>query len=60
VRATVEHRDSALWATPLPSQSSGAMASATGATHLVSLPPGTGALPAGSDVELVELTWLWP
>jgi len=60
VRATVEHRDGALWATPLPSQSSGAMASATGATHLVSLPPGTGALPAGSDVELVELTWLWP
>lgn len=60
VRATVEHRDGALWATPLASQSSGAMASATGATHLVSLPVGTGAVAPGSEIELMELTWLRP
>lgn len=60
VRATTEHRDGALWATPLASQSSGALASATGATHLVSLPVGTGAVAAGSDIELIELTWLRP
>ncbi|MEW5740519.1 MAG: gephyrin-like molybdotransferase Glp [Myxococcota bacterium] len=58
VRARVEHRDGALWATPLTSQSSGAMSSATGATHLISLPPGTGAVATGSEIELLELRWL--
>ncbi|MEW6434187.1 MAG: gephyrin-like molybdotransferase Glp [Myxococcota bacterium] len=58
VRAHAVLRDGALWATPLSSQSSGAMASATGATHLVSLPPGTGTVTAGSEIELLELTWL--
>jgi molybdopterin biosynthesis enzyme len=58
LRARVEVRDGALWATPLGNQSSGAMASATGATHLISLPPQTGAVPPGSEIELLELSWL--
>ncbi len=60
IRASVELRDGALWATPLASQSSGAMASATGATHLALLPPGTGTVAAGDPLELIELTWLRP
>jgi molybdopterin molybdotransferase len=58
LRARVEVRDGALWATPLGNQSSGAMASATGATHLISLPPGTGSVAPGSEIELLELSWL--
>jgi len=57
VRARVEAREGALWATPLPNQSSGAMASATGATHLIALPPGTGSVAPGSEIELLELSW---
>jgi molybdopterin molybdotransferase len=58
IRAQTEVRQGALWATPLASQSSGAMASATGASHLISLPPGTGVVPEGSEIELLELNWL--
>lgn len=58
VRAHVEHRDGALWATPLASQSSGALASATGATHLISLAPGDESVPAGREIELLELSWV--
>lgn len=58
VRARVEHRDGALWATPLTSQSSAAMLSATGATHLISLPAGAGTVETGREIELLELNWL--
>lgn len=58
VRASVALRDGALWATPLASQSSGAFASATGATHLISLESGNEAVRPGDAVELLELGWL--
>lgn len=56
-RATVEVRDGAMWATLLSKQSSGALSSAAGATHLVSLDPGTEILQSGSEIKLIPLTW---
>lgn len=57
VRATVERRDDALWALPLQNQSSGALTSASGATHLISVPPDATQLPSGASVELLPLSW---
>jgi molybdopterin molybdotransferase len=57
VRATVEAKEGALWATPLTKQSSGALSAATGATHLVSLDPGGETLQSGSEIKLIPLTW---
>jgi molybdopterin molybdotransferase len=57
LRATTEVRDGAVWATPLGTQSSGAMRSATGATCLIVLPPDTGPRPRGSEIELLPLAW---
>jgi molybdopterin molybdotransferase len=57
LRATVEELDGALWATPLPSQSSGAISSALGATHLISLDPDLTELAVGSEIKLIPLSW---
>jgi molybdopterin molybdotransferase len=57
LRATVEELDGALWATPLPNQSSGAISSALGATHLISLDPDVSELVVGSEIKLIPLSW---
>jgi molybdopterin molybdotransferase len=57
LRATTEVREGAIWATPLGTQSSGAMRSATGASCLIVLPPETGPLPKGSEIALLPLDW---
>ncbi len=57
VRARVERRGDALWATPLSSQSSGALASAVGATHLISIAPDATQVAQGAVVDLIPLCW---
>jgi molybdopterin molybdotransferase len=57
VRARHEVREGALWATPLPNQSSGALSSAAGATCLIDLTPGTPRLPRGSPINLLPVSW---
>ncbi|MBM4783901.1 MAG: molybdopterin molybdotransferase MoeA [Archangiaceae bacterium] len=57
VRAQVERRASELWATPLSSQSSGALTSAVGATHLISIAPAETQVPSGAVVDLIPLSW---
>jgi molybdopterin molybdotransferase len=57
LRATVVERNGALWATPLPSQSSGSLRSAIGATHLISLDPDVTDLGIGSEIKLLPLSW---
>ncbi len=57
LRATTQVRDGAVWATPLGSQSSGALRSATGATCLISLAPDSGPHPRGSEINLLPLSW---
>ena len=47
----------ALVATPLTSQTSGALTSAAGATHLISVPPDVTELAAGAKVELIPVSW---
>ena len=58
LRATVEVRDGALWATPLPTQGSGALRSAARATHLVVLPENVTQLSPGDPVGLVPVHWM--
>lgn len=57
LRATITPREGALWATPLASQSSGALSSAAGATHLINLGPEVTELEAGSEIELIPVDW---
>jgi molybdopterin molybdotransferase len=57
LRATVIDREGALWATPLANQSSGALTSALGATHLISLDPEVSELGIGSEIKLLPLSW---
>ena len=57
LRAQVERRASELWATPLSSQSSGALTSAVGATHLISIAPAETQVPSGAVVDLIPLSW---
>ncbi len=54
-RATL--REGEWWATPLASQSSGALASAAGATHLVSLAPSVTEVGRGDKVQLISVAW---
>ncbi|MDX2014522.1 MAG: molybdopterin molybdotransferase MoeA [Myxococcaceae bacterium] len=56
-RASVERRGAELWATPLQNQSSGALTSATGASHLISVPPDVTQVSAGALVDLVPVSW---
>ncbi|MCA2980036.1 MAG: molybdopterin molybdotransferase MoeA [Myxococcaceae bacterium] len=57
VRASVERRGNELWAHPLKNQSSGALTSATGATHLISVPPGATQSDQGAPVDLLPVSW---
>jgi molybdopterin molybdotransferase len=57
VRATTEVRDGVLWASPMKSQSSGALSSASGATCLIDLPEGAGTVKSGSDISLFPVSW---
>lgn len=57
VRVTAYAKDGALWAEPLPSQTSGALASAAGATYLMRVPQGVDQLEAGATVDLISVTW---
>lgn len=57
VRVLATWRDGALWATPLPTQTSGALRSGAGATHLLHLPAASERLETGASVELLPLGW---
>ncbi len=57
VRAHVVHREGALWATPTGTQSSGALMSVAGATHLVSLPAESAGVRPGDQIVLIPLSW---
>jgi molybdopterin molybdotransferase len=57
LRATAEPQDGRLVATPLRSQSSGAISAAIGATHLISLGPEIEHLDAGAPISLISLNW---
>jgi molybdopterin molybdotransferase len=57
VRATVALRDGELWATPLSTQSSGALSSAASATHLISVPPEVTVLSPGDAITLIPVSW---
>jgi molybdopterin molybdotransferase len=57
IRARVERRGDALWATPLVVQSSGSLASVVGASHLISLGPDETQVNQGSAVDLIPLSW---
>jgi molybdopterin molybdotransferase len=56
-RAVAELRGGTWWATPLSSQSSGALASASGATHLISVAPSVTSLAYGDQIDLIPLAW---
>ncbi|MBM4379066.1 MAG: molybdopterin molybdotransferase MoeA [Deltaproteobacteria bacterium] len=58
LRATVSFRDGTAWATPLPTQGSGALRSAAQATHLLVLPEDVTERAPGDPVGLVPLNWL--
>jgi len=55
VRARARLEGGALWADPLPTQSSGALTSATGFDALAVLPPGRSRLPRGGRIAVVLL-----
>jgi len=57
VRARAVFRDGELWARPLTSQSSGALSSVSGATHLITLGPEVTQRAQGEKVDLISLAW---
>jgi molybdopterin molybdotransferase len=57
IRAVAHWRDGDLWAKPLETQSSGAIRSMVGATHLIALPSATTQVAAGGAVALQPLSW---
>lgn len=57
LRATVEVREGVCWASPLATQSSGALRSTAGATHLVVVPPDAPAAAAGDEITLIPVSW---
>jgi molybdopterin molybdotransferase len=57
VRARASSERGRLIAMPLPNQSSGALTSAAGCTHLISVPPDVTDLKAGDSVEVMEVSW---
>lgn len=57
LRARLERRGTEVWAVPLSSQSSGALASAVGATHLISIGSDETQIPSGAVVEVLPLSW---
>ncbi len=56
-RANIERRGEEWWAVPLGSQSSGALASASGATHLISVAPEVAIVGHGEKVDLISVAW---
>lgn len=57
VRVRCAFREGALWAAPLASQTSGALRSGAGATHLMQVPLEAERLEPGAAVELLPLVW---
>lgn len=57
VRATWEVHNGSIWATPLPSQSSGALSSAAGAMGLIDVPPDSLGVKAGDEISVFPLSW---
>lgn len=57
IRATVEERNAVEWATPLVNQSSGALSSGVGATHLIELPEDCEELAEGTEITVRRLGW---
>ncbi|WP_398577158.1 molybdopterin molybdotransferase MoeA [Stigmatella hybrida] len=57
VRTQATWRDGELWARPLATQTSGALRSASTATHLLHFPRQAASLPHGSHVELLPVSW---
>ena len=57
IRAVAHWRDGDLWAKPLETQSSGAIRSMVGATHLIVVPSNTTQVVAGGAVALHPLSW---
>ena len=57
IRATARPRDGELWATPLETQTSGAIRSMVGATYLMVVPSQTTHLAAGDAVMLHPVSW---
>jgi molybdopterin molybdotransferase len=57
VRAHASYEAGRLMVRPLKSQTSGALTSAVGATHLISVPPEVKELAAGAEVTLIPVSW---
>ncbi len=57
VRATIEVRADTLWATPLTSQSSGSLSSASGATCLIELDEACGNIDTGNHCAVLPVSW---
>ncbi|MDP3157889.1 MAG: molybdopterin molybdotransferase MoeA [Archangium sp.] len=57
VRATWEVRGDTLWATPLKSQSSGSLSSASGATCLIELGEDAGNVETGNNCAVLPVSW---
>lgn len=58
VRVTARWEAGTLWARPLPTQTSGALRSASSATHLLCFPPEATRLESGDAIELLPLSWV--
>jgi molybdopterin molybdotransferase len=58
VRVTASWRAGELWAKPLGTQTSGALRSASAATHLLHFPREDSSLADGAHVELLPLSWI--
>jgi molybdopterin molybdotransferase len=58
VRATWEVRGAEIWVTPVASQSSGSLSSASGATCLIEVPEESGNLEIGSHCQLLPVSWV--
>ena len=57
VRATWEVKGAEIWVTPVASQSSGALSSASGATCLIEVPEESGNVEIGSHCQLLPVSW---
>jgi molybdopterin molybdotransferase len=57
VRASTSVKDGVTWATPLLSQSSGALSSASGATCLIDVAEPETSIEAGSEIRIFPLSW---
>jgi molybdopterin molybdotransferase len=58
LRARASYEEGRLMVRPLKSQTSGALTSAVGATHLISIPPEVKELAAGAEVAVIPVSWV--